>query len=144
MKNNEGEKSVIQKAPTHMNEEGVVQFATIKTSSFEEDKILLKDFLANKENKKAAGEVAFQIQKEFPGWFRVPQLVKLFNVTTDQVAKQIEVLMLFNFCVGKVEKKIPLFKIDLDRKVQRTLLLEQIAEKEGEVLFLKKKLSDLD
>ena len=115
-----------------------------ETPSLEEDKVTVKEFISNSENKKAAGAVAFQIQRAFPGWFKIPQLVKLFDTSTDQAAKQIEMLMLFNLCIGKVEKKVPSFKIDLDRKVQRSLLLEQIAEKEGDVLFLKKKLANLD
>ena len=140
MENNERKETAV----THTNEDGTINRTTIQAIAFEEDKITIAEFLANPDNKKAAAAIAFQIQKAFPGWFKMPRLVKLFDTSTDQAAKQIEMLMLFNLCIGKVEKKVPSFKIDLDRKVQRTLLLEQIAEKEGEILFLKKKLSDLD
>lgn len=113
-------------------------------TTLEEDTQLVDEFIKNPENKKKAGEIAFQIQQDFPNWFRVPQIVKKYKTSTIEASKKIEMLMLFKVCVGKVEKNQPLFKIDLTQKVQRNLILEEIAQKEGEILFLKEKLSSLD
>ncbi len=110
----------------------------------EKDKKAIETFLNHPENKKRAGEMAFQISKDFPNWFKVDQLVKKYKTTTTEAAKRVETLMLFKLCVGKVEKNKALFKIDLSQKVQRTLILEEIAQKEGEILFLKEKLSKLN
>ena len=88
--------------------------------------------------------MAFQILTDFPNWFKVSQLIKKYKTSQVDVAKKLEMLMLFNLCVGKVVKNQGTFKIDLSQKVQRDLLLQQIAEKEGEILFLKEKLSSLN
>ena len=112
--------------------------------TLEEDKKLVEIFTKNPEMRKKAGEMAYQIAQEFPNWFKIPQLVKKYKTTTEEAAKKIEMLMLFHLCVGKVVKNVPLFKIDLSQKTQRTLILEEIAQKEGEILFLKEKLVKLD
>lgn len=114
------------------------------TTSVEDDKKVVDEFVKNPENKKKAGEMAFQIKQDFPNWFKVSQLVKKYKVTTADVAKKLEMLMLFKMCVGKVTKGVGSFKIDLDQRVQRELILQEIAQKEGEILFLKEKLSTLD
>ena len=115
-----------------------------KPTTQEEDTKLVEAFVKDKENKKRAGEMAFQILTDFPNWFKVSQLVKKYKTSQEEVAKKLEMLMLFNLCVGKVVKNQGLFKIDLTQKVQRDLILQQISEKEGEILFLKEKLSKLD
>ena len=108
------------------------------------DDIILKEFIENKENKQKANILAYQINQEFSNWFSMPQLLKKFKVDLPTAANQIEMLMLFNVCIGKVEKNKPFFKIDLDQRAQRKLLLDEIAIYEGRVLFLKEKLSKLN
>lgn len=108
------------------------------------DKDIVEAFTKDPEMKKQANISAFAIQKEFTNWFSIQQLVKKFKTSVPEAAKQIEMLMLFNVCVGKVEKGKAFFKIDISQRAQRSLILEQIAEKEGEILFLKEKLGKLD
>lgn len=108
------------------------------------DKEVLDAFIQNPEMKKQAGTLAFEIQKEFTNWFSIPQIVKKFQTETTEAAKKIEMLMLFNYCIGKVEKGKPFFKIDIDHRAQRRLIMEEIAEYEGKILFLKEKLGKLD
>lgn len=103
-----------------------------------------KAFLENKENKQRAANLAYQIKQELTNWFSIPQLIKKFKTTEAEAAKQIEMLMLFNVCIGKVEKNKPYFKIDLDQRTQRTLLMEEIAFHEGKISFLKEKLTKLN
>jgi hypothetical protein len=112
--------------------------------SFEETKQEVDSFLNDPEHKKKAVEIAYQIKEQLPNWFTIPKVVKKFKTVTEEAAKKIEMLMLFNICIAKVEKDIPYFKIDLDHRTQRELLSKQIEEKEGEILFLKEKLSRLD
>lgn len=114
------------------------------TSITTEDKVTIEEFIANPDNKKAAAEVAFQIQKDYQGWFSIPKLIKRYKVSQEEMAKQIEVLMLFGLCVGKVKDNKPLFRIDLDNKVQRQILTGEISKKEKEIAFLKEKLSKLN
>lgn len=115
-----------------------------KESTLDSDKKVVDDFINDPENRKRFAQLAFQIQKEFTGWFTIPKIVKTFDTTTTESAKQIEMLMLLKYCVGKVEKSIPYFKIDMTLKVQRELLLEEIADHEGQIKFLKEKLSKLN
>lgn len=110
----------------------------------EEDKKTVEEFLKNPEMKKQAGVLAFQIQKEFSNWFTVQQVTKKFQTDLPEASRRIEMLMLFNYCVGKVEKGKPFFKIDIDHRAQRQLILDEIAEYEGKILFLKEKLGKLD
>lgn len=110
----------------------------------EQDNSVVNEFINNKTNKEAALLSAHQIQKEFGNWFTVPQLIKKFKIDKPNAAAKIEMLMLFNICIGKVEKKIPYFKIDIDQRTQRKLISEEILIKEGEILFLKEKLSKLN
>ena len=109
-----------------------------------DDKEVLDAFIKNPEMKKQAGALAFEIQKEFTNWFSIPQVVKKFQTETAEAAKKIEMLMLFNYCIGKVEKGKPFFKIDIDHRAQRRLIMEEIAEHEGKILFLREKLGKLD
>ena len=104
----------------------------------------VEEFVNNKENKQKATTLAYQISQEYSNWFSVPQLLKKFKVTIPEAASQIEMLMLFNVCIGKVEKGKPYFKIDLTQKAQRQLILDEIAVSEGKVLFLKEKLAKLN
>lgn len=110
----------------------------------EENKKIVDAFIKNPEMKKQAGILAFEIQKEFSNWFSIPQLIKKFKTNTVEAAKKIEMLMLFNYCIGKVEKGKPFFKIDIDHRAQRSLIMNEIAEYEGKILFLKEKLGKLD
>ncbi len=116
-----------------------VKSEEIKTSEKE-----VADFIKDPENRKRAINLAFQIQQELPHWFQVPKVVKTFKIDLPEAAKQIEMLMLFKMCVGRVEKGKPLFKIDLDHKEQRRLILESIEQKKGEILFLQEKLAKLN
>jgi len=105
---------------------------------------LLQDFLSNPENRQQAVEIAAQIKKVFPNWFIIPKLSKKFNVTTQEAAKKIELLVLFNLCATKVEKGILQIRIDLDQRTQREILNREIEEKEKELKFLKEKLAKLE
>lgn len=128
---------------THKNQEGNsnTESTTLENAS---DKEILDAFINNPEMKKQAGTLAFEIQKEFTNWFSIPQIVKKFQTETTEAAKKIEMLILFNYCIGKVEKGKPFFKIDIDHRAQRRLIMEEIAEYEGKILFLKEKLGKLD
>lgn len=127
---------------THKGQEDVSKTNTpLETSS---DKEVLDAFINNPEMKKQAGTLAFEIQKEFTNWFSIPQIVKKFKTDTAEAAKKIEMLMLFNYCIGKVEKGKPFFRIDIDHRAQRRLIMDEIAEYEGKILFLKEKLGKLD
>lgn len=108
------------------------------------DQEVVNEFLSNKENKILAAEMGQQIKKDFPNWFSVTKLVKKFKLTTAEAMQKIEILMMFNMCVGKVERNIPYFRIDLDQRVQREVLSRQIEEKEKELINLKEKLSKLE
>lgn len=108
------------------------------------DEFIVNEFKTNPEVRKGSLDIAHDIKLSFPNWFTVNQIVKKFKEDVPSAARKIEVLMLLELCVGKVEKGKPLFKIDLDKKVQKILLKEKIAEKEGELLFLKEKLVNLN
>ncbi len=110
----------------------------------DEEKKTIESFLSNKENKQKAAEIAHQIQSHFSGWFTIPRIVEKFEVETLEAAKRVEALMMFDMCVGKVEKNIAMFKIDLDHKTQRELLLEEIKETKAKLSSLLEKLSFLD
>lgn len=109
-----------------------------------EDKRVVDEFKSNPENRKRATELAFSIQNELKGWFTVADVLKIFNINQEEAAKQLEMLLIMNICVAKVKKSVPYFKIDLDNRTQRQLLLDEIAVKEGEIAFLKEKLVKLD
>lgn len=108
------------------------------------DKEVVEQFLSNKENKILSAEIGQQIKEVFPNWFNVAKLVKKFKLSTAEAMQKIEILMMFNMCVGKVEKNIPYFRIDLDQRVQREILDRQIQAKEKEIAILKEKLAKLE
>mgnify|MGYP003402682236 FL=1 len=108
------------------------------------DKEVVEQFLSNKENKILSAEIGQQIKEVFPNWFNVAKLVKKFKLSTAEAMQKIEILMMFNMCVGKVEKNIPYFRIDLDQRVQREILDRQIQAKEKEIAILKEKLTKLE
>lgn len=127
---------------THKNQEDGPK--VMVNSQEEVDKKIVEEFVKNPEMKKQAGVLAFEIQKEFSNWFSVPQIVKKFKTDIPEASRKIEMLMLFNYCIGKVEKGKPFFKIDIDHRAQRSLIMEEIAEYEGKILVLKEKLGKLD
>jgi hypothetical protein len=110
----------------------------------EAEKRDIEAFLKNPENKLQMAKSAKLIQESYSNWFSVPQIVKIFKVTTAEAAKKLEMLMLFNMCVGKVDKGKPFFKIDINQRTQRTLLIEEIAETEAKLAILKEKLVNLN
>lgn len=115
-----------------------------RVNNLKTNKALVEEFKTNPQVKDMANRLAFQISQEFPNWFTIPRLVKKFKVDTAEAARQIEMLMLFHLCVGKTEKNILYLRIDIAQKTRRELLLKQIEEKEGEISFLKQKLSELN
>lgn len=102
------------------NEDGTLKQVNIITettsSLLKKDKKVIEEFKTDPEKREIALVLAHQIQKEFTGWFTIPKLIEVFSVDTVEASKKLEMLMLLNFCVGKVEKRIPYFKIDLDLK----------------------------
>lgn len=95
---------------THIeNNKPQVTSVETRSSQTEQDKKTVDEFLQNPEMKKQAGVLAFQIQKEFSNWFSVQQITKKFKTDLAEASRRIEMLMLFNYCIGKVEKGKPFF-----------------------------------
>lgn len=134
-------KIIKEKKILKFNEEVIKTELSDEVKKSEEE---VANFIKDPENRQRAIQLAFQIQQELPHWFYIPKLVKTFKVDQPEAARQIEMLMLFKMCVGRVEKGKPLFKIDLDHKEQRRLILELIDQKKGEILFLQEKLAKLN
>lgn len=109
-----------------------------------ENEKTVKEFIGNSENRIKAGEAAFRIQQEFIGWFTIDELIEKFDMDKQTINIQLNMLMLFNMCIGRVKSSIPSFKIDLSKRVQRSLISEQISDYETKIKLLKEKLVKLD
>jgi hypothetical protein len=108
------------------------------------DKRTIEEFLANPDNKKMAIELAHQIEKEMGGdWFKADKLMRKFKLSQQEAATRFMTLGAFNLAAYKEEKGIQWYKIDLDHKIQRQLILQQIDFHNGQVLILKEKLVKL-
>lgn len=108
-----------------------------------QNKAVVDAFVNDPIKRSGAVELAYQIQRDFPEWFTVTSTLLFYKTSQAEMAAKIELLMLFNLCTGKVEDNVPYFHIDIDHKIMRQLIKDEIAVKEGEVLFLKEKLSKL-
>lgn len=113
--------------------------------SFEEDKKILEAFLANPENKRAAISLAHQIHKETDGeWFLIKKLMKLFDVTVGEIKNKLTVMGAFNLVAYKEEQGKQYYRIDLDHKIQRSLVLQEIEFHKAQIEILQEKLLRLN
>lgn len=109
------------------------------------DEQVVRDFISNPENREMAINLASQIKKEMgDNWFSVSKFLKTFKSSSEEAKAKFIVLGAFNLVAYKEEKNKQFYKIDMDQRTQRIVLLNDIAFHEAQIKILKQKLSKLD
>jgi len=104
------------------------------------------NFVKDPENRKMAVALANQIQKELgTEWFQAKKLNKVFKGgTEDQIKAKLVVLGMFKLAAYKEEKGQQFYKIDIDQKTQRGLILQEIEFHKAQIEILQEKLVALN
>lgn len=113
--------------------------------AIEQDKKLVQDFRSNPDNKKMAVELAHHLMKQVgSGWVNSTKLMKVFNDTEETLYAKITILAIFKLCAYKEVKGKQLYKIDIDQKTQRVLILQEIEFHKAQIEILTEKLTGLN
>ncbi len=135
----------MKKAPIIDNRNSTKSNESLENESLEKDKKTITAFISDPENKRMAMELAHQIAKEIGYvWFQAKKLKKLFKNDDKQIAAKLTVLGAFKLCAYRQEKDIQWYKIDIDQRIQRVLVQQEIEFHTAQIEILKEKLTTLN
>lgn len=116
----------------------------IKEKDKEEKPFDMKEFLADETNINNARMLACQLKEVVSkNWFTLEKYIKNVKGTREEAITRLAALQHFGFCLNKIERNQPMFKINFDPRVEIEMVEQELSGLELRKKILSRKREEL-
>ena len=116
----------------------------IEEKEKEEKPFDMKEFLADETNINNARMLACQLKEVISkNWFTLERYIKKVRGTREEAITRLAALQHFGFCLNKIERNQPMFKINFDPRVEIEMVEQELSGLELRKKILARKKEEL-